>query len=76
MMLTALWSRDVLTVVLVGFGFTNLFHAANHYLDRASGGHGSDVWFLLAFAVLAGVALVARRRQITRTRCVASSVGR
>jgi predicted anti-sigma-YlaC factor YlaD len=65
MMLTALWWRDVLTVVLVGFGFTNLFHAANHYLDRASGGHGSDAWFLLAFAVLAGVALVARRRQVT-----------
>ncbi|MFI7674474.1 hypothetical protein [Actinophytocola sp. NPDC049390] len=65
MMLAALWSRDVLTVALVGFGFTNLFHAANHYLDRAEGGRGSDAWLLLALAVLAGVALVARRRQIT-----------
>ena len=64
MMLTALWSRDVLTVVLVGFGVTNLLHAANHHLDRADGGHGSDTWFLLAFAVLAGVGLVARRRQL------------
>jgi uncharacterized protein (TIGR03382 family) len=67
MMLTALWSQDVLTVVLVGFGFTNLFHAANHYLDRASGGHGSDASILLGVAVLAGVALIARRRQLART---------
>lgn len=68
MMLTALWSRDVLTVVLAGFCFTNLFHAANHYLDRADGGHGSDAWFLLAVAVLAGVGLVARRRQLAGSR--------
>lgn len=66
MMVSALWWRDVLTVVLVGFLFTNLFHALNHYLDSADGGHGSDAWFLLLFAVLAGVGLVVRVRQ-TRT---------
>lgn len=64
MMVCALWWRDVLAVVLAGFLFTNLFHALNHYLDRADGGRGTDTWFLLAFAVLAGVALVLRRRQL------------
>jgi len=63
MMLSALWWRDVVTVVLVGFLFTNLFHALNHYLDRADGGHGSDAWFLLLFAVLAAAGLVVRTRQ-------------
>jgi hypothetical protein len=66
MMACALWWRDVLAVVLAGFLFTNLFHALNHYLDRADGGRGTDTWFLLAFAALAGVALVLRRRQTSR----------
>jgi protein-S-isoprenylcysteine O-methyltransferase Ste14 len=63
MMLSALWWQDVLTVVLVGFLFTNLFHALNHFLDQADGGHGWHAWFLLLVAVLAGVGLVARVRQ-------------
>jgi predicted anti-sigma-YlaC factor YlaD len=66
MMLTALWWRDALTVVLVGFLLTNVLHALNHYLDRADGGRGSDTWFLLAFAALSAVALTMRRRQLAR----------
>jgi len=67
MMLSALWWRDVITVVLVGFVFTNLFHALNHYLDRADGGHSSDPWFLLLLAVVAGAGLVVRLRLLRRT---------
>ena len=51
-------------VVLAGFLFTNLFHALNHYLDRADGGHDSDTWYLAAFALLAAAGLVARLRSL------------
>jgi predicted anti-sigma-YlaC factor YlaD len=67
MMLAALWWRDVITVVLVGFVFTNVFHALNHYQDRAEGGHSSDPWFLLLFAVIAGAGLAVRLRQLRGT---------
>lgn len=64
MMVSALWWRDVLTVVLVGFLFTNALHALNHYQDRADGGHSSDPLFLLVFAILAAAGLAVRLRQL------------
>ena len=67
MMLSALWWRDVITVVLVGFLFTNALHALNHYQDRADGGRASDPWVLLAFAILAAAGLAARLRQLGAT---------
>lgn len=66
MMLSALWWRDVLTVVLAGFAFTNLCHALNHYLDRADGGRGSDPWVLLLIALVAVAGLAVRLRQLRR----------
>ncbi|MFI7441028.1 hypothetical protein [Nonomuraea indica] len=59
-MLSALWWRDVVAVVLAGFVFTNTFHAVNHWLDRHLGGRDSDWWTLAIFSLLAGAALVAR----------------
>lgn len=66
MMVSALWWRDVVTVVLVGFLVTNALHAVNHYQDRADGGHSSDPWFLLVFAIIAAAGLVVRVRQLRR----------
>ncbi|MFI6293326.1 hypothetical protein ACIBEJ_17175 [Nonomuraea sp. NPDC050790] len=66
MMLTALWWRDVVTVVLVGFVFANTFHAVNHLIDNVAlgGGSGSDWWSLGLVSVLATAALVVRRRAV------------
>ncbi|MFI6505235.1 hypothetical protein [Nonomuraea typhae] len=75
MMLSALWWRDVITVVLVGFVFANTFHAVNHLIDNATlgGGRGSDWWVLGVFSLLAGAALVARVRVLrTRAKAVAT----
>ncbi|WP_147918428.1 hypothetical protein [Ruania zhangjianzhongii] len=68
MMLLGLWWRDVIGVVLTGFIFTNSFHALNHALDLAHGGHAADSWGLLAISALAGVGLVARLRWTRRHR--------
>jgi hypothetical protein len=64
MMLAALRMRDLPTLVLVGFVFSNTFHAVNHALDRDLGGHASDPWLLAAISVIAAVGLVARIRQL------------
>lgn len=66
MMALAVWWRDVIAVVLAGFLFTNLFHALNHYLDRADGGHDSDTWYLAAFALLAAAGLTVRLRSLRK----------
>ncbi|MFE3452573.1 hypothetical protein ACFXJ8_26985 [Nonomuraea sp. NPDC059194] len=67
MMLSALWWRDVIAVVLTGFVFANTFHAINHALDRPlGGGHDSDWWNLAIFSALAGIALVARLRGVRK----------
>ncbi|WP_214326935.1 hypothetical protein [Nonomuraea sediminis] len=63
MLLSALWWRDVISVVLAGFLFANTFHAVNHALDTG-GGHDSDWWNLAVFSVLAAVALVVRLRAL------------
>lgn len=63
MMVAAVWWRDVVAVVLAGFVFTNVFHALNHYLDRAQGGHASDPWSMLTFALLGAIALVVHLRR-------------
>jgi predicted anti-sigma-YlaC factor YlaD len=61
MLVAALLWRDVVAVALSGLVFTNAFHALNHFLDRADGGHASDPLFLLAFAILGAAALVVHR---------------
>lgn len=66
MMLCALWWRDVISVVLAGFLFTNTFHAINHILDRHLGGNDSDWWNLALFSVLSAVALAFRLRGLRR----------
>jgi len=66
MMALAVWWRDVIAVVLAGFLFTNLFHALNHYLDRADGGHDSDTWLLAGIAILAAAGLTVRLRSLRK----------
>ncbi|WP_256668271.1 hypothetical protein [Nocardia cyriacigeorgica] len=62
MMLCALWWRDALAVVLIGFAFANTFHALNHALDADLGGNGSDFWTLGSASVIAIAALGVRVR--------------
>lgn len=64
MMLCALWCRDPVMVVLVGFVFTNTFHAVNHALDGHLGGNSSDPWGLGVVSVLAAAGLIVRWRQL------------
>ncbi|MBF6328593.1 hypothetical protein [Nocardia transvalensis] len=65
MMIAALLWRDVVAVVLGGFLIANTLHAFNHAVDHG-GGHSSDPWSLLAFSVLAALALVVRLRVLRR----------
>ncbi|GAB2987025.1 hypothetical protein GCM10027184_44560 [Saccharothrix stipae] len=69
-MLVALWWRDPITVVLTGFVFTNVFHALNHYLDRADGGRDGDWAPLLALAALGAIGLFLQRRRTRVARSV------
>ncbi|MGV0675240.1 hypothetical protein ABQE62_03495 [Mycolicibacterium fortuitum] len=62
-MLSALWWRDVIAVVLAGFLVANSLHAVNHFLDR-DGGNPSDWWQLGVFSLLAATALTVRLRQL------------
>ncbi|WP_067177688.1 hypothetical protein [Microtetraspora niveoalba] len=68
MMLLALWWRDVITLVLAGFIFTNTFHALNHALDLEMGGKASDPWVLSAVSALAVPGLVMRLRSVRARR--------
>ncbi|MER6951620.1 hypothetical protein ABT294_47150 [Nonomuraea sp. NPDC000554] len=62
MLLCALRYRDVVTVVLAGFLFTNTFHAYNHAVDLDLGGKASDPWVLMLVSLVGAVGLVARLR--------------
>ncbi|NYJ03554.1 putative membrane protein YphA (DoxX/SURF4 family) [Nocardioides thalensis] len=62
MMALGLWCRDALTVGLAGFVFTNLFHAQNHFADRADGGRDGDWIQLLVLAGVGAIALFLRLR--------------
>lgn len=65
MLLAALRLRDVLTLALGGFLFGNTLHAINHAKDlHLGGGNVFDPYVLLAFSVLAALAL--RTRQLRR----------
>jgi hypothetical protein len=63
-LLAALFVRDALVVVLVGFLVANTLHAINHGIDLALGGHAGDMPALASFSVLAVVALALRVRQL------------
>lgn len=66
MMLSALWWRDVIAVVLAGFWVTSGLHAHNHAVDLDLGGNRTDPWLLAGLAVLGLVAWVARVRHLRR----------
>ncbi|AQZ69956.1 unnamed protein product [[Actinomadura] parvosata subsp. kistnae] len=68
MLVCALRWRDVVTLVLAGFVFTNTFHAVNHATDLDLGGRASDPWLLLAFSVVGAAGLVARLRMTAARR--------
>lgn len=63
-LLTALFVRDALVVVLVGFLVANTLHAVNHGIDLGLGGHVGDLPALASFSVLAAVALTLRVRRL------------
>ena len=66
MMLCALWCRDALVVVLVGFTFANTFHAVNHALDADLGGNASDFWMLGSASVIGVAAFGVRLRSLNQ----------
>ncbi|NUW46084.1 hypothetical protein [Nonomuraea rhodomycinica] len=68
MLVCALRWRDVVTLVLAGFVFTNTFHAVNHATDLDLGGRASDPWLLLAFSLVGTAGLVARLRVLSARR--------
>ncbi|MCF6469786.1 hypothetical protein FAF44_15505 [Nonomuraea sp. MG754425] len=70
MMVCALWWRDVISVVLAGYVFTNTFHVVNHVLDRHLGGDDDTWWQLGLFSVLAAAALALRLRTLYRGRAL------
>jgi hypothetical protein len=57
----ALWADDVMLVALSGFVVAGTLHTWSHYMDRALGGHGSDVpvlgllTLIGAFGIYAGL---------------------
>ncbi|MDQ7906424.1 PPOX class F420-dependent oxidoreductase [Phytohabitans sp. ZYX-F-186] len=63
LLLALVWA-DGLATALGGFLVANAVHAVNHAGDLDLGGRGSDPWLIGAMAVLAGVALVVRLRQL------------
>ncbi|SEK72522.1 hypothetical protein [Nonomuraea pusilla] len=68
MLVCALRWRDVVTLVLAGFVFTNTFHAVNHATDLDLGGRASDPWLLLAFSLVGAAGLAARLRVLSARR--------
>ena len=66
-LLAALFVRDSLVVVLVGFLVANTLHAVNHGVDLTLGGHVGDLPALASFSVLAAVTLYLRVRQNRET---------
>jgi hypothetical protein len=69
-LLGALWSRDVLAVVLAGAVFTNGLHAVNHLMDQEMGGRAGDPWLIGAVALVALAGLVVRLRTLRRVPAV------
>jgi hypothetical protein len=63
-LLAALFVRDALVVVLLGFLVANTLHTVNHGIDLALGGHVGDLPALASLSVLAAIALYLRVRQV------------
>jgi PPOX class probable F420-dependent enzyme len=63
LLLALVWA-DGLATALGGFLVANAVHAVNHAGDLDLGGRDSDPWLIGAMAVLVGVALVVRLRQL------------
>lgn len=66
-LLSSLWWRDAITVVLVGFTVTNTLHAVNHLIDLPLGGRWTDTCALGLVSVVAALGLAARLRLLRRT---------
>jgi hypothetical protein len=67
-LLTALFRRDAIFVVLVGYTVTCALHAGNHVLDLHLGGHASQPYLIALQAVVGGVGAWLRARQLRRAR--------
>jgi hypothetical protein len=63
-LLTALFRRDAIFVVLVGYTVTSVLHTGNHVLDLHLGGHSSQPYLLALQALIGGIGIFLRTRQL------------
>lgn len=63
-LLTALFRRDAIFVVLVGYTVTSVLHTGNHVLDLHLGGHSSQPYLLALQALIGGIGILLRTRQL------------
>ena len=67
-LLTALVRRDAIFVVLVGYTVTCVLHAGNHVLDLHLGGHAGQPYLIALQALIGGIAVWLRARQLRAAR--------
>jgi hypothetical protein len=67
-MLTALALQDAIFVVLVGYTVTCVLHAGNHVLDLHLGGHPGQPYLIALQALIGGIAVWLRARQLRAAR--------
>ncbi|GAA1206591.1 hypothetical protein GCM10009608_48420 [Pseudonocardia alaniniphila] len=63
-MLVALFRRDAIYAVLLGFTVICVLHAINHVIDLDIGGNPSDPYLIAGQAVISGVGVWLRGRQL------------
>jgi PPOX class probable F420-dependent enzyme len=63
LLLATIWA-DALMVALAGYLVGAVAHTINHLVDTDQGGNAAQTWLIALFALLAGVALVGRWRQL------------